>query len=134
MSDSTANSTDRLLRDCRSVPQVLCEEAKDGRDEPSEPSVLWKTALSRGQNVSMPNEANSRVTKSLICGVFITFFSPKHLDFKAGLYSNHNQIPELFAKHEKISRILFGVFRHFFSSVPQLLEAVVNISNKLSAG
>lgn len=55
LSDSTANSTDRLFRDWRRVPQVLCEEAKEGRVEPSEPSVLWKTVLCQGQNVSMQN-------------------------------------------------------------------------------
>lgn len=30
---------------------MLCEEAKEGRDEVSEPSVLQKTALLQGQNV-----------------------------------------------------------------------------------
>lgn len=45
LSDSTANSTDRLFRDWRRVPQVLCEEAKEGRDEASEPSVLSKNSI-----------------------------------------------------------------------------------------
>lgn len=42
LSDSTANSTERLFSDWRSVPQVFCEEAKAGRDEASEPSVLQR--------------------------------------------------------------------------------------------
>lgn len=40
LSDSTANSTDRFFRDWRRVPQVLCEEAKEGRAEVSEPREL----------------------------------------------------------------------------------------------
>lgn len=49
MSDSTANSTERLFSDWRRVPQVLCEEAKEGRGEASEPSVLQKIQYYRGR-------------------------------------------------------------------------------------
>lgn len=42
LSDSTANSTDRLFRDWRSAPQELWDEAQDGRQESSEPKTLWE--------------------------------------------------------------------------------------------
>lgn len=40
LSDSTANSTDRLFRAWRRAPQVLWDEAQVGREEPSEPKAL----------------------------------------------------------------------------------------------
>lgn len=43
LSDSTANSTDRLFRDWRRAPQVPREEAQGGREEPSEPNKLQET-------------------------------------------------------------------------------------------
>lgn len=50
LSDSTANSTDRLFRDWRRVPQVAWEEAQGGRGEPSEPNKLQETTrLSDGR-------------------------------------------------------------------------------------
>lgn len=47
--------------------------------------------------------------------------------------SHDNEIPELSTKQEEIRRILLGALGHFLSSVAQLVEAVVDISNQLSA-
>lgn len=147
LSDSTANSTDRLFRDWRRVPQVLCEEAKEGRDEASEPSVLKKNSVitGAGWNIVVSELPNSfqgnnheETQQHRGFGDLLTFVfsrSPKALETGDGLqrYIHNNEIPELFAKHEEISCILLRALRHFLGSVPKLLEAVVNISNQLSA-
>lgn len=50
MSDSTANSAQRLLRDWHSVPQVLSEEAMEGREALFDPSALrQRTAVIPGE-------------------------------------------------------------------------------------
>lgn len=44
------------------------------------------------------------------------------------------RIPELPAKQQKIRGVLLGALGHFLRSVPQPVEAVVDVFNQLSAG
>lgn len=49
------------------------------------------------------------------------------------LFLNMVRVPELSTEHEQVSCVLLGALRHSLSPVPQLVEAVVDISNQLPA-
>lgn len=47
--------------------------------------------------------------------------------------SSADNTPELSAKHQQICGVLFGALGHFLCSVPQPVEAVVDLFNQLPA-
>lgn len=55
----------------------------------------------------------------------------KHYQLNA--YQLPHYVPELSAKHQKICGVLLGALGHFLCSVPQPVEAVVDLFNQLSA-
>ena len=98
LSDNTANSTDRLFRDWRSVPQVLWEEAKEGIVEASDPSVLSENSVITEPDCNMvaselPNSFQTNNRDDTGFGALLTFvFSVQNLCI---LQEDFNFIPSI---------------------------------------
>lgn len=84
-------------------------------------------ANNHGDNTTEEEDLNL-IMKTFVFSVQNLWIQQKDFSF-----THNNEIPELSTKQEEISCILLGALCHFLSSVAQLLEAVVNIFNQLSA-